>query len=68
LFEQSLKIAVDYLVQTGELRDPQDGFEFIGRHISQQMNAGQTSPLMLSNLAIIAYQNHVGAQKLHLVS
>lgn len=68
LHEQSVKIALDYLAGIGKLTRPQQAFEYIGKHIAQQMRDGQQSALVLSNKAIIAYLRFVQVSPSHILN
>lgn len=67
LHEKSVRIALDYLARTNEIDDPDKASEFLGRHIAKQMANGETSSLVLSNKAIIAFQHQKPSPQLHLV-
>lgn len=67
LYEQSAKIALDYLAGIGELDEPQSAIEFIGGHVARQIRDGQQSSLILSNRAIDAYRTKRNDAVFHLV-
>ncbi len=56
LKEQSIKIARDFLIRSGEMDDEAGTILFLAQSIELMMQAGVTSRLILSNLAISAYQ------------
>ena len=62
-----MKVALDFLARSGGLDSPQEAFEFIGRHVAEQISQGQESTLALSNFAISAYQRHRRSLTLHLI-
>ncbi len=57
LHEQSVKIALDYLEQTG-VCEPDAAFDYVGRHVAYQIEQGEGSRLKLSNRAISAFLRH----------
>ncbi len=56
LKEQSIKIARDFLVRSGEVDDEAGTVLFLAQSIELMMQAGVSNRLILSNLAISAYQ------------
>jgi hypothetical protein len=56
LVENSLQIAWDYLELTGEIDDGLSTRRFLLRHIEKLFAEGVRSRLLLSNRAIMAYQ------------
>ncbi|WP_441252735.1 hypothetical protein AB8A28_30385 [Tardiphaga sp. 71_E8_N1_1] len=49
------------------MRDLQEAFGFIGKHVAYQIGQGVVSPLLLSNQAIAAYERHREKTPLRLV-
>jgi hypothetical protein len=56
LLEESVQIAWDYLVRTGEIDDPSEAVRFLTEVIETMIRQGTKSRLLLSNRAITAYQ------------
>lgn len=56
LHERAMKIALDFLAQSGALHGADDAVEFVGAHIARQIGSGETRVLMLSNAAIDSYR------------
>lgn len=58
LIENSLQIAWDFLERSGEIADPQQTAEVLLASIKTQILKGECRPLMLSNKAIAAVEQH----------
>jgi hypothetical protein len=56
LMENAIQIAWDYLERTGELGDPEAASKFLLNSVERMIRRGERSRLVLSNKAIIAYQ------------
>jgi hypothetical protein len=57
LLNQSVEIAWDYLLKTGELGEPQKAAQFLSSNIDGMVRKGVRSRSFTSNKAIIAYRN-----------
>ena len=68
VLENSFRIAWDYLEATGELGEPEEAARFLLDAIALMMRHGERRRLLLSNLAIEAYQCSRAKQGLALVS
>jgi hypothetical protein len=58
LKQESVQIARDFLERSGEIDDPHTAELLLGDTIELLMNQGISSRLLLSNLAILAYQKY----------
>lgn len=58
LIENSLQIAWDFLERSGEIADPQQTAEVLLASIKTQILKGERRPLMLSNRALAAVEQH----------
>lgn len=56
LMEESIQIAWDYLERTGQIDDPEFASAFLLKAVEQAVRLGERRKLMLSNLAITAYE------------
>jgi len=59
--ENSLQIAWDFLLASGEIADPQQAAEFLLTSIRDLALKGEHRPLMLANRAIEAYRDRPAA-------
>lgn len=57
LIEDATQIAFDFLLRSGELRDPAEAERFIMRTVDSLVLNGEHRKLMLANRAIDAYRN-----------
>jgi hypothetical protein len=57
LIENSIQIAWDYLERTGEIDDTAVASRFLSDYIEGLIRRGERRRLLLSNKAIIAYEN-----------
>lgn len=56
LMERSIEIAWDYLERTGQISDPEFTSKFLLSSVENSVRMGERRQLMLSNLAISAYE------------
>lgn len=54
--EKSIEIAWDYLERTGQIRDPEFTSRFLLTSVEHAVRKGERRQLMLTNLAISAYE------------
>ncbi len=56
LMEKSIEIAWDYLDRTGQIHDPEFTSKFLLTSVERAVRTGERRQLMLTNLAISAYE------------
>ena len=56
LMENSIQIAWDYLERTGQIDDPEFTSKFLLQFVEHAVRMGERRQLMLTNLAISAYE------------
>jgi hypothetical protein len=56
VMERSIEIAWDYLERTGQIHDPEFTSKFLLTSVEDAVRRGERRQLMLSNLAISAYE------------
>jgi hypothetical protein len=56
VMERSIEIAWDYLERTGQIHDPEFTSKFLLKSVEHAVRKGERRQLMLSNLAISAYE------------